>query len=105
MKLILLPKAHQARQSAYLILISFLILMLFYVIDEFLMKGIAEGLMLIILNILVFLSLICAIFGTVLGIISIYKSKELSFLLIALLFLGFTFSVFGLLELFIPTQT
>lgn len=103
MKLILLPKGHRSRQACYLILISLLFLMLFYVIDEYIMHGTATGFILVILNIIVILSWLSAFLGTILGIISIYKTKELSFLLLALLFMGFTFSIFGLLDLLVPT--
>ena len=103
MKLILLPKGHRARQACYLILISLLFLMLFYVIDEFIMQGTATGFVLVLLNIIVILSWLSALLGTLIGIISIYKTKEVSFLLLALLFMGFTFSIFGLLDLLIPT--
>lgn len=102
MKIVLLPKAHRARQAAYLILISLIFLMLFYLIDDFLMHGTATGFLLVILNMIVILSWLSALLGTVMGIISIYRTKEMSFLLLALLFMGFTFSVFGLLDLFIP---
>lgn len=102
MKLILLPKVHRARQACYLILISLLFLMVFYVIDEYLMHGTATGFLLVILNIIVVFAWLSALMGTVLGIFSIYKTKEISFLLLALLFMGFTFSIFGLLDLFIP---
>ncbi|HOI84709.1 MAG TPA: hypothetical protein PLP48_01405 [Acholeplasmataceae bacterium] len=101
MKLLLFPKGHRARQAAYLILISFLLLMVFYVIDDFLLGGEAVGFMFFILNVLVILSWIAALLGTIVGIYSIYKTKEFSFLLLALLFMGFTFSLFGLLDLFI----
>lgn len=101
MKLFLFPKGHRARQSAYLILISFLLLMVFYVIDDFLLHGQAVGVMFFMLNVLVVLSWLSACLGTFLGILSIYKTKEFSFLLLALLFMGFTFSIFGLLDIFI----
>jgi hypothetical protein len=102
LKLIMLPKAHRARQASYLILISLLLLMLFYVIDEFILHGTASGFIFVVLNIIVVLSWISSLGGTVIGIISVYKTKEISFLLLALLFMGFTFSIFGLLDLFIP---
>lgn len=102
MRMIMLPKAHRARQAAYLILISLLLLMLFYVIDEFIMHGEASGFVLVILNIIVILSWITALGGTIIGIFSVYQTKEISFLLLALLFMGFTFSIFGLLDLLIP---
>lgn len=101
MKLLFFPKCHRARQAAYLILISFLLLMVFYVIDDFLLGGEAVGFMFFILNVLVILSWITALLGTIVGIYSIYKTKEFSFLLLALLFMGFTFSLFGLLDIFI----
>lgn len=102
MKLMLLPKAPRARQASYAILISLLFLMLFYTLDEFLLKGSAEGFIWILLNIIVIISWLFALFGTILGILSIYKTKEMSVLLLGLLFMGFTFSIFGLLDLFIP---
>lgn len=98
----MLPKAHRARQAAYLILISLLLLMLFYVIDEFIMHGEAAGFLLVVLNMIVILSWLFALGGTIIGIASVYRTKEISFLLLALLFMGFTFSIFGLLDLFIP---
>jgi hypothetical protein len=101
MKLFLFPKGHRARQAAYLILISFLFLMFFYVVDDFLLHGEAAGFMLVLLNVLVIFSWLFALCGTIVGLVSIYKTKEFSFLLLALLFMGFTFSLFGLLDLFI----
>lgn len=103
MKLILLPKNHQGRQASYLILVSLILLMLFYVLDTYITNGNATGFIFVILNIIVILSWLSALLGTALGIISIYKSKEISFLLLILLFMGFTFSVFGLLDLLIPS--
>ncbi|HAX02572.1 MAG: hypothetical protein A2Y45_01970 [Tenericutes bacterium GWC2_34_14] len=102
MKLILLPKTHRSRQAAYLILISLVFLMLFYTVDEFFLHGEASGFMWIVLNIIVIISWLFAVFGTIVGIMSIYKYKEMSLLLLGLLFMGFTFSIFGLLDLFIP---
>jgi len=102
MKLMLLPKAHRSRQASYLILISLIFLMLFYTVDEFFLHGAASGFMWIVLNIIVIISWLFAVFGTIVGIISIYKYKEMSLLLLGLLFMGFTFSIFGLLDLFVP---
>ena len=103
MKLILLPKNHQGRQACYAILVSLILLMLFYVLDTYITDGNATGFLFVILNIIVILSWFSALLGTILGIISIYKAKELSFILLLLLFMGFTFSVFGLLDLLIPS--
>lgn len=104
MKLILSPKNHLARQACYSILISLILLMLFYILDTYITKGNPTGFVLVLLNIIVVLSWLAALFGTVIGIISIYKAKEISFFLMILLFMGFTFSIFGLLDLLIPTS-
>lgn len=101
MKISVIPKHKRSKEASFLILISLLLLVIFYVIDELFLNGHPIGFILVILNIMVVLSWILAFIGTILGIQSIYQTKHVSFILLILLFLGFTFSMFGLLEIFI----
>ena len=101
MKLNILPKNKLGRLACYLILMSIILLFLFYVLDEYIIN-IPSGFLWILLNGVSILSFIVALLGTMIGIYSVYRHKEISVMLMLLLLMGFTFSLFGIFDLLLP---
>lgn len=101
MKLSILPKNKLGRLACYLILMSIILLFLFYVLDEYIIN-IPSGFLWILLNGVSILSFIVALLGTMIGIYSVYRHKEISVMLMLLLLMGFTFSLFGIFDLLLP---
>lgn len=101
MKLSILPKNKLGRLACYLILMSIILLFLFYVLDEYIIN-IPSGFLWILLNGVSILSFIVALLGTMIGIYSVYRHKEISVMVMLLLLMGFTFSLFGIFDLLLP---